>query len=149
MCCKFIIGLVEWIEITAAVLERIYESSGCARRLTVTALKHSNFTEIAQRHVVGKRLFESFYVWSPAYRCKHFVSGTFFTLFTQCIVPIFLFFSLLFSVKLYRSNPGTLQGLLDFNLIKSKDLILFHACALFLPRGRFGLIMTYSFSWSV
>lgn len=68
---------------------------------------------------------------------------------TQCIVPIFLFFSLLFSVKLYRSNPGTLQGLLDFNLIKSKDLILFHACALFLPRGRFGLIMTYSFSWSV
>lgn len=59
------------------------------------------------------------------------------------------FFSLLFSVKLYRSNPGTLQGLLDFNLIKSKDLILFHACALFLPRGRFGLIMTYSFSWSV
>lgn len=27
ICCKFIIGLVEWIEITAAVLERIYESS--------------------------------------------------------------------------------------------------------------------------
>lgn len=48
MCCKIIIALVEWIEIMAAVLERIYETSGCASGLTVRALKHSNFTEIAQ-----------------------------------------------------------------------------------------------------
>lgn len=53
------------------------------------------------------------------------------TLHVLCLFSYF--FSLLFSVKLYRSNPGNLQGLLDFNLIKSKDLILFHACALFLP----------------
>lgn len=54
------------------------------------------------------------------------------TLHVLCLFS-YLFIFLLFSVKLYRSNPGNLQGLLDFNLIKSKDLILFHACALFLP----------------
>lgn len=66
ICCKFIIGLVEWIEITAAVLERIYESSGCARRLTVTALKHSNFTEIAQLKTCGwQKAFREFLCLEP------------------------------------------------------------------------------------
>lgn len=66
ICCKFIIGLVEWIEITAAVLERIYERSGCARRLTVTALKHSNFTEIAQLKTCGwQKAFREFLCLEP------------------------------------------------------------------------------------